>query len=304
MSSNGFIQLSQDYYRVEQAIQYLEDNFRRQPSLKEIAESVHLSEYHFQRIFTRWAGISPKRFLQFLTLKYAKQLLAESQNLLDVTYEAGLSSPGRLHDLFVTYEAVTPGEYKSQGEGLEIIYGFHPCPFGECLLAVTERGICGLAFVPEDRRRQALDRLKANWPQASFDENSVYTQPFVERIFNPAIRQNGGEPLKLYLKGTNFQLKVWQALLQIPAGTVVSYDTVAALIGQPAASRAVGQAAAHNAIGFVIPCHRVIRKAGGIGEYAWDSTRKKAIIGWEAAQRYRDTVQDTTTDEKQPFTTA
>jgi AraC family transcriptional regulator of adaptative response/methylated-DNA-[protein]-cysteine methyltransferase len=304
MSSNGYIQLSQDYYRVEQAILYLEDNFRRQPSLKEIAASVHLSEYHFQRIFTRWAGISPKRFLQFLTLKYAKQLLAESQNLLDVTYEAGLSSPGRLHDLFVTYEAVTPGEYKSQGEGLEIIYGFHPCPFGECLLAVTERGICGLAFVPEDQRRQALERLIANWPQASFDENSVYTQPFIERIFDPASRQNGGEPLKLYLKGTNFQLKVWQALLQIPPGMVVSYDTVAALIGQPTASRAVGRAAAHNTIGFVIPCHRVIRKAGEIGDYAWDSTRKKAIIGWEAAQRYRDTVQDTVTDEKQPLTTA
>ncbi len=279
MSSANYTQLSTDYARVEQAILFLEKNFRRQPDLKEIAGSVGLSEYHFQRLFTRWAGISPKRFLQFLTVEYAKQRLAETKSLLDVTYEAGLSGPGRLHDLFVACEALTPGEYKKNGQGLTIAYGFHPTPFGEGLLAVTERGICGLAFVSEDHR-QSLADLQKQWAGATLIENQSQTQPLVTRIFEP-VRQKPALPV--VLKGTNFQIKVWQALLNIPAGALASYNEVAAFIGRPGAARAVGNAVARNPIGYVIPCHRVIRKVGLVGDYHWGPARKKAILGWEAA---------------------
>ncbi|HEX9924312.1 MAG TPA: bifunctional helix-turn-helix domain-containing protein/methylated-DNA--[protein]-cysteine S-methyltransferase [Anaerolineae bacterium] len=286
MASSNNTQSTEDYARIEQAILFLEENFRRQPSLSEIAGSINLSEYHFQRMFTRWAGISPKRFLQFLTLEYAKELLAESNNLLDVTYETGLSSPGRLHDLFVACEAITPGEYKAQGSGLTISYGFHASPFGECLLALTDRGIAALSFVQAGHARQALAELQRNWPQVVFREDAIQTDPIVEQIFAPRSDQANGTPLKLYLKGTNFQLKVWQALLQIPAGTIVSYDTVAHMIGQPGAARAIGRAVATNPVGYLIPCHRVIRKVGAIGDYHWGPARKKAIIGWEAARRH------------------
>lgn len=271
-----------DYGRIEQAIRYLEQNFQDQPDLKAVADHVGLSEYHFQRLFTRWAGISPKRFLQFLTVEYAKQLLADSQDLLRVTYEAGLSSPGRLHDLFITSEAVTPGEFKRKGAGLIIFYGFHTTPFGECLLAVTERGICGLTFVTNGEREQAVAGLRQNWLQAELVEDNNQTSEYAERVFSATPDQR---PLKLYLQGSNFQLKVWQALLNIPTGTAVSYDTIATWIGQPNASRAIGTALAHNPIGYLIPCHRVIRKAGQLGEYRWGATRKKAILGWEVARR-------------------
>ncbi len=281
MTTEKYSQWTEDYTRVEQAIHFLEQNFRRQPGLKEVADSVGLSEYHFQRLFTRWAGISPKRFLQFLTVEYAKQLLAESQSVLDVTYEAGLSSPGRLHDLFVTCEAITPGQFKSRGEELTINYGFHPTPFGLCLLAVTERGICGLSFLQPGEQAAALASLSATWPQAELKPAASLTGPWAEQIFEPAGQQ---QPLPVLLKGTNFQLKVWQALLAIPPGALVSYHDVAALIGQPNAARAVGQALAHNPVGFIIPCHRVIRRVGTSGDYAWGSTRKKAILGWEAAR--------------------
>lgn len=286
MASSNNTQSTEDYARIEQAILFLEKNFQRQPSLSEIAASINLSEYHFQRMFTRWAGISPKRFLQFLTLEYAKELLAESNNLLDVTYETGLSSPGRLHDLFVTCEAITPGEYKAQGSGMTIRYGFHASPFGECLLALTDRGITALSFVQAGQQRHALVELQHNWPQADFHEDAVQTGSIVEQIFAPRSNDANGTPFKLYLKGTNFQLKVWQALLQIPAGTVVSYDTVAHLIGQPGSARAIGRAVALNPVGYLIPCHRVIRKVGAIGDYHWGPARKKAIIGWEAARRH------------------
>jgi len=274
-------QLSTDYARIEQAIRYLERNFQQQPTLPEIAGSVGLSEYHFQRLFTRWAGISPKRFLQFLTVEYAKQLLAESNSVLEVTYEAGLSSPGRLHDLFVTCEAVTPGQFKQNGQGVTIAYGFHPSPFGECLLAVTGRGICGLAFVA-DSRQQSLGELQQRWREATLVADPGQTQPLAEQIFDPA---SGQPALPVVLKGTNFQLKVWQALLNIPPGAAVSYQAVAAYIGQAGAARAVGQALARNPVGFLIPCHRVIRRVGLVGDYAWGSTRKQAILGWEAAHR-------------------
>jgi AraC family transcriptional regulator of adaptative response/methylated-DNA-[protein]-cysteine methyltransferase len=286
MFANSYGQLAEDYGRIEQAILFLEKNFREQPDLKEVAASVGLSEYHFQRLFSRWAGISPKRFLQFLTIEYAKQLLAESKSVLDVTYESGLSSPGRLHDLFVTCEAITPGEFKNKGEGLTISYGFHPSPFGECLLSITERGVCGLAFVQHDDQTSALEELKRNWPKSTFLEDTTQTLPFVEQIFNPV---KDRQALPVILKGTNFQIKVWQALLKIPPGSVVSYDELAALIGQPGAARAVGNAVAQNPIGYVIPCHRVIRKMGVVGDYHWNPARKRAILGWEAARK--ETIQ-------------
>ncbi len=276
-----YTQAIEDYGRIEQTILFIEQNFSRQPSLKEIANHIGLSEHHFQRLFSRWAGISPKRFLQCLTLEHAKRLLTESNSLLDVTYETGLSSPGRLHDLFVTCEGMTPGEYKKQAEGLTITYGFHSSPFGECLLAITERGVCALEFVPGGERAVVLESLKQKWVKAIVLKDSKKTQAFADRIFNPV---KDKQALPLLLKGTNFQIKVWQALLKIPAGAVVSYYDIAASIGQPRAARAVGNAIGHNPIGFVVPCHRVIRKVGLIGDYHWGKTRKQAILAWESAQ--------------------
>jgi AraC family transcriptional regulator of adaptative response/methylated-DNA-[protein]-cysteine methyltransferase len=262
----------------------LEKNFQKQPSLEEMARSVSLSEYHFQRLFSRWVGISPKRFLQFLTKEYAKELLKKSENLLDVTYQAGLSSPGRLHELFVTCEATTPGEFKNRGEGLKIVYGFHPSPFGECLLALTERGICSLAFVQKGNRAQALATLKSNWKKAQLSEDQSRTRPLIDQIFNP-LKAGKPRPLHLFLKGTNFQIKVWEALLRILPGSVASYDDIAAHLKMPRAARAVGNAVAQNPIAFIIPCHRVIRSIGEFGNYRWGTARKKAMLGWEAAKR-------------------
>jgi AraC family transcriptional regulator of adaptative response/methylated-DNA-[protein]-cysteine methyltransferase len=281
MSVITFNQAAEDYARIEQAILFLEGNFRHQPDLKTIAGSIGLSEHHFQRLFSRWAGISPKRFLQCLTLEYAKGRLEQAESVLDASYEAGLSGPGRLHDLFVTYEAMTPGEYKRQGEGLVIRYGFHASPFGECLLAVTERGICGLEFIGQAGRQQTLSELTARWPLANFIRDEETTRPLVETVF---AEHGPSQPLKLLMMGTPFQLKVWQALLKIPAGTLVSYEDVATLIDRPTAARAVGNAVARNPIGYIIPCHRVIRKMGLPGPYHWGQTRKKAIIGWEATR--------------------
>ena len=284
MSSVNYMQPAEDYARIEKAILFLEKNFRNQPSLKEIAAAIGLSEYHFQRLFGRWAGISPKRFLQFLTVEHAKKLLAQSSNVLDASYEAGLSSPGRLHDLFVTTEAMTPGEFKKSGAGLEIRYGFHPTPFGECLLAVTDRGVCGLEFIVDGQREPVLDGLKKRWSKATLIEDPAQTQAAVDQIFGPVQDEQN---LPLVLKGTNFQIKVWHALLKIPPGTVVSYQDIANYIGQPKASRAVGMAIANNPVGYVIPCHRVIRKMGNINGYQWGAARKKAILGWEASRQDR-----------------
>lgn len=283
MSSINFTQLSADYQRIERAILALEKTFLQQPRLDEIAKSVALSEYHFQRLFSRWVGISPKRFLQFLTKEYAKALLAQSPNLLDVAYETGLSGTGRLHELFVTCEAMTPGEFKNKGEGLRIFYGFHPTPFGHCLLAVTERGICHLAFVQNGGRTKALKVLKEKWENAKVTVNPKLTQPLVDQIFNP-LKHGRPQPLHLLLSGTNFQIKVWEALLKIPAGAVSSYEDIAARLGMPKASRAVGNAVAHNPIAYIIPCHRVVRKLGEFGNYRWGAARKKAMLGWEAAK--------------------
>ena len=287
LPTTDFEQLSRDYQTVEKAITYLEDHVEEQPNLKDVAESVHLSEYHFQRLFSRWVGISPKRFLQYLTKERAKEMLGGSVSVLEAAYAAGLSSPGRLHDLFVNCEAVTPGDYKSQGEDLEIAYGFHASPFGECLLALTGRGICDLIFVSEGNREEALKALKKRWARAALHEDPQRTGPVVAQVFD---RLTGGKakPLSLHLRGTNFQIKVWEALLNIPSGTVVSYEDIAVSIGMPSAARAVSNAVARNPIPVIIPCHRVIRKAGAYGGYRWGTARKKALLGWEAAYSRKD----------------
>ena len=283
MKTEVFSQAALDYERIEKAIQFLADNFHSQPNLKEIAYKIHVSEYHFQRLFSRWVGISPKRFLQFLTKEYAKTLLEKSINLLDVTYESGLTSPGRLHDLFVSCEAVTPGQYKSRGEGVEIAYGYHATPFGECLLAKTDRGICGLNFVQNNDRQPVFASLEDRWQNATLIEDPDVTRLFVERIFDPSEGKKS-TPLHLVLSGTNFQIKVWEALIKIPMGAVVSYENVAAHIGMPRASRAVGNAVGSNPVSFVIPCHRVIRKTAEFGNYGGGVARKLAILGWEAVR--------------------
>jgi len=272
-------QLSEDYGRIEQAILYLENHYRDQPALDDVAASIGLSEYHFQRLFTRWAGVSPKRFLQFLTKQGAKDLLSRSENLLDTTHQVGLSSLGRLHDLFITAEAVTPGEYKSQGAGVTIRYGIHPTPFGKCLIATTERGICHLSFV-QTSEGDAIDQLVRDWQQAQMIEDHRSTVPLIEPIFD--LRYNHrGKPLNVHLRGTNFQLKVWEALLQIPAGEVTTYAGIASRIGNPNATRAVGTAVGHNPIAVLIPCHRVIRKVGEFGNYRYGALRKKALLARE-----------------------
>ncbi len=280
-TSLPFEQLAEDYTRVEQAIRYLEANYLSQPALDEVAASIGLSEFHFQRLFTRWVGISPKRFLQYLTKEHAKRLLAGRGGLLEAAYESGLSGPGRLHDLFVSTEAVTPGEYKQAGAGLEIRYGFHATPFGQCLIALTARGVCGLSFVEPGGEEAALAGLRARWRKAVLVHDPASTGAVVERLFRPAGRPAG--PMALYLSGTNFQIKVWEALLRIPAGSVVTYADIAVAIGMPDAARAVGSAVGSNPIAVIIPCHRVIRKDGSFGDYHWGSARKKALLGWEFA---------------------
>jgi AraC family transcriptional regulator of adaptative response/methylated-DNA-[protein]-cysteine methyltransferase len=275
---------AKDYQRIEKAILFLEKNFHRQPDLKELARTVNLSEYHFQRLFKRWAGISPKRFLQVLTVERAKIVMKNSGSLLDVAYETGLSSAGRLHDLFVTVEAMTPDEFRKHGERLRIRYGFHPSPFGECLVAVTDRGICHLAFVPQSGRTETVSDLKKQWKNAEVLEDTSAAGPYADTIFGATASNT---TLPLYLKGTNFQIKVWQALLKIPAGTIVSYEDIARQIDMPKAVRAVANAVAHNPIAFLIPCHRVIRKTGAVGGYRWGSARKKAMLAWEAGREGR-----------------
>lgn len=287
LSGNGhgreLTQAALDYHRIEKAIGFLEEHFLEQPDLAAVARAVHISEHHFQRLFTRWAGISPKRFLQFLTIEHAKTRLAASKAILETALDSGLSGPGRLHDLFVSVEAVTPGEFKTRGGGLRIDYGFQPTPFGWCLLGITSRGICWFSFAEKPAWRQAVEEMKAHWSGARFAENPQLTATIAERVFSsPA--NSGKEPLTLLVMGTNFQLKVWQALLKIPLGTVTNYENLARSLGCPKASRAVGAAVGQNAIAYLIPCHRVIRKSGLLGDYRWGAVRKQALVGWEAAR--------------------
>lgn len=276
-----------DYDRVATALAYLDDHFHEQPSLEDIAAAAGLSAFHFQRLFSQWVGVSPKKFIQNLSLEQAKRSLAECASVLDAAYDAGLSGPGRLHDLFVTSEAVTPGEYKSQGAGLVIRYGYHPSPFGECLLLATDRGVCGLAFVIDGDRADALEHLGAGWSAATFEQDETATGIYIDRIFGGAkgLPRDDGAPLRLILRGSDFQLKVWRALLAVPPGMLTTYQDIARRIGYPdGAARAVGRANGSNLISYLIPCHRVIRKSGAIGGYRWGRARKLALIGWEAAR--------------------
>lgn len=273
--------MSVQYNKIAAAVEFLTLNFKRQPELGEVAKAVHLSEYHFQRMFSEWVGISPKRFLQYLTADFLKAKLNETNNLIEAAEVAGLSTQSRVYDLFVTLEAVTPHEYKNQGANLLIYYGFHNTPFGECFLAATERGVCGLEFVERGTRENAIQQFKATWKKATIRLKPTYTQPLIEQIFNSISKERH---LHLLVKGTNFQVKVWNALLKIPVGGVTTYERIADTIGHPRAVRAVGTAVGHNPIAYLIPCHRVIRKVGALGEYHWGRTRKQTIVGWEMAQ--------------------
>jgi len=272
-----------DYRKVEQAIHYLDDHFLDQPDLEDLAAQVGLSPWHFQRLFSRWVGISPKRFLQFLTVDYARDLLERSTPVLDTAFEAGLSGPSRLHDLFVVTEAVTPGEVRKRREGVTIRHGVHASPFGPCSLAMTDRGVCSLTFGPADAHDDAwaLAILEKRWPRADLIADPAATRRTVEQVFDPG---STGEAIRLHLRGTNFQIRVWEALLRMPAATVTSYQDLARRSGNAAAVRATASAVANNPVAFVIPCHRVIRKTGPFHNYAWGAERKQAMLGWEQAR--------------------
>ncbi|MGY9054242.1 MAG: methylated-DNA--[protein]-cysteine S-methyltransferase [Alphaproteobacteria bacterium] len=270
---------SPHYELIEAAMTYLADMRPEQPSLEDLAEHIGYAPAHLQKVFTRWVGVSPKRFLSYLTLDYAKQRLAESDSVLEASYAAGLSGPSRLHDLFVTHEAITPGDYKRRGEGLAIQYGWHACPFGNALIMQTERGLCGLAFANGDEA-EVLGNMVARWPAAAITEAPSMTAPTAAAVFG-----QGGEQIALHLSGTNFQIRVWEALLRIPDGNLVPYQWVAKAIGQPKAARAVGAAIGRNPISYLIPCHRAILTSGYLRNYEWGIPRKMAMIGWEAARR-------------------
>jgi AraC family transcriptional regulator of adaptative response/methylated-DNA-[protein]-cysteine methyltransferase len=274
-------ELSRDYRRIAAAIEYLDDQLPEQPDLQSVARHVHLSQAHLQRVFSRWAGVSPKRFLQYLTLDYTKDLLRNRESVLAASAAAGLSSVSRIHDLYVSCEGVSPNQYGRGGVGLAIDYGFHATPFGECLAAATDRGLCCLRFVGSDRSA-ALAELRKDWPRAQLRKHDRRSGELVERIF--ARPWQADKPLCLNVKGTNFQIQVWQALLKIPGGGVLSYSDLAARLGRAGASRAVAGAVARNPIHYLIPCHRVIRNTGAFGGYHAGVTRKRVLLGWEAAR--------------------
>ena len=272
-----------DYERVRRIIAYISERWREQPSLEAIADHVGLSTTHVHHLFRRWAGLSPKAFLQAITLDNAKALLADSASVLDATYELGLSGPARLHDLFVTHEAMTPGDYKTGGSGLTMRFGFHPSPFGEALLIVTDRGLAGLGFVDDGDRQAALADMTRRWPKAEYVEDPAATAPVAKRIFSPSQWQ-AEQPLRVVLIGTDFEVRVWQTLLRIPRDRATTYSDIARHIGKPAACRAVGAAVGKNPVSFVVPCHRVLGRSGALTGYHWGLTRKQAILGWEAGR--------------------
>ena len=275
-----------DYETVRRAIEFIAENWRDQPSLEVIAEEVGLRPLSLQRVFTRWSGLTPKGFLQAVTLDAARALLDDSASVLDATYEVGLSGPGRLHDLFVTHEAMTPGVYKARGEGLTISYGFHPSPFGQALVMATDRGLAGLAFADPGEEKSALADMQSRWPRAAYVEQPLATVPYVKRIFDPATWRPE-QPLRVVLIGSDFELRVWETLLKLPLGKATTYSDIATHIGRPSAARAVGTAVGKNPISFVVPCHRVLGKSGGLCGYHWGLTRKRAILGWEAGMLTR-----------------
>lgn len=270
-----------DYDVVRQVIEFLGENWRDQPSLEAIAERVHMAPTRLQKVFTRWAGLSPKAFLQAITLDRARALLEQSATVLDTTYEVGLSGPGRLHDLFVTHDAVTPGAYRARGEGLVIRYGLHPSPFGTALIMTTEYGLAGLAFADDGSDKAVLAEMMQRWPKAAYVEDQAATEPFARRIFDPQ-QWRSDTPLRIVLIGTDFEVRVWETLLRIPFGQATTYSDVARHIERPKAARAVGAAVGKNPISFVVPCHRVLGRSGSLTGYHWGLTRKRAILGWEA----------------------
>jgi AraC family transcriptional regulator of adaptative response/methylated-DNA-[protein]-cysteine methyltransferase len=276
-------QRNYDYERIARAIEYITNNIKEQPSLDQVAEIVHLSPFHFQRIFSEWAGVSPKKFLQFLTVEYAKKILSEtiSKTLSETAIQVGLSGTSRLHDLFINIEGMTPGEYKNGGANLSIQYSLRESQFGKYLIASTGKGISNLYFYDSDESN-VLSELKTTWINAKIQEGSDAHQEKIVRFFNHDF--SDAEKIKLHLKGTDFQIKVWEALLKIPQGSLSTYGQIATNIQQPNASRAVGTAIGSNQVGFIIPCHRVIKSVGGIGEFRWGSIRKRAMIGWEASK--------------------
>jgi AraC family transcriptional regulator of adaptative response/methylated-DNA-[protein]-cysteine methyltransferase len=272
-----------DYARIERAIRFLDEHRAEQPSLGLVARHAGLSESHFQRLFTRWAGISPKRFVQHQTAEVLKSLLRQDRSVLDAAYEAGLSGPSRAHDLILNADAVTPGDVARAGEGLTVAYGFHPSPFGECLVATTKHGICHIAFTDPISRRDAIDRLRHDWPRATIVADQRGTATAAARAF-PSPGESPTPGLSIHVKGTNFQLKVWRALLALPDGSVTTYGALASAIGEPDASRAVGNAVGKNPISWLIPCHRVLRSTGALGGYAWGPDRKRVMLVLERAQ--------------------
>ncbi|MDV2966810.1 bifunctional helix-turn-helix domain-containing protein/methylated-DNA--[protein]-cysteine S-methyltransferase [Nitratireductor aquimarinus] len=276
-----------DYEIVRRVIEKISLDYRDQPSLEEIAQEVGDTPTGLQKLFTRWAGLSPKAFLQAVTLDHARRLLDSGMPLLDAALELGMSGPGRLHDLFVTHEAISPGEYKARGAGLTMRYGFHISPFGQALIMVTERGLAGLAFCDAGEERAAFEDMASRWPNADYVEDMAATAPYAARVFEPS-RWRADEPLRVVLIGTDFQVRVWDALLKIPMGRACAYSDIAGTIGKPSASRAVGAAVGANPVSFVVPCHRAVGKSGALTGYHWGLTRKRAILGWEAGQLSQD----------------
>ena len=276
---------SRDYELIRRAIAFLSETWAEQPSLDRLADHLQLSPAHCQKLFKRWCGLSPKEFVQAITVDHARGLLEGSASVLDAAYQVGLSGSSRLHDLFVSHEAMTPGDYKRRGEGLEMTYGFHASPFGEALLIATERGLAGLAFVDEDKgqtRQDALADMMQRWPKAHYVEAPAKTMPHARQIFGAQASKD--QPVRLVMIGTDFDVRVWETLLKIPLGRAVSYTDIARHIGTPSASRAVGSAVGRNPISFVVPCHRVLRGDGSLGGYHWGLTRKRALIGWETGR--------------------
>jgi AraC family transcriptional regulator, regulatory protein of adaptative response / methylated-DNA-[protein]-cysteine methyltransferase len=272
-----------DYEVVRRAIGYIRNHWREQPEIEAIADAVSVTPTELHHLFRRWAGLSPKAFLQALTLDRARQLLRDSASVLDASYEVGLSGPGRLHDLFVTHEAMSPGEWKSGGEGLSISFGFHPSPFGKALIMATDRGLAGVAFADAGDEETALADMRRRWPKAAYVADETRTAGLARRIFDPS-RWRKDQPLRVVLIGTDWEVRVWEALLKIPMGRVATYSEIAGKVCTPTAARAVGAAVGKNPVAFVVPCHRVIGKSGDLTGYHWGITRKQAMLGWEAGK--------------------
>ncbi len=270
--------------RIQRVLRWLSEHYLEQPSLEETASIIGLGPHHFQRLFTRYVGVSPKKYIQFLTLEHAKRSLANSASVLDAAFDAGLSGPGRLHDLFVTHEALTPGEWKSQADGLDLRYGWHDSPFGDCLIVASERGVCGLAFGVWQDRTRAFENLARSFGGARLTWDTPATAEHADKAFG------GNGDIHLLLRATPFQLKVWEALLRIPMGATTSYTDLAARIGKPTAARAVASALAANPVSWIIPCHRVLRSDGTITGYRWSPEQKRTLLAWEAAQTEADTA--------------